>query len=308
MLVTASWVDKVKELLGIEGVSQIWCDKPAWYLWLSGAECVHHLQLESADRADGHDADAVSGLFSIRCYPYRTERVFNEFSFEEQELIVSRFFDETNTPVLEYLDLIPPALFTAGSVEFVTSQENKWALLTLESLDTIRTCSRVDATHVFTLTDQRTTVATGEVIRSLPGWRLAFPLFDRLVLLYSHYAQLKPTRVVITESPGFETMRAHGDDYEVRDSTNTPARTLSVQFGSHDESACSQCGDPMTEDPSQEDQRVVLDWESSCGCTEHDEHCLPASPYLNPQWWMVAEMERKSSLASACGCPHTHGH
>ncbi|MFH1117249.1 MAG: hypothetical protein V1792_25300 [Pseudomonadota bacterium] len=305
MLVTASWVDEAKARLGIDGVSQVWSEKPAWYLWLTGAPCVHHFQLETACAVHGlEEAAAASGLFSVKCYPYRTERVSSRFSFEEQGLIDSRFFDRTNTPVLEYLDLIPQALFTAGSVEFVTSEENRWALLTFESLDTFRTLSTVDATHSFPLIDRCAAVAVGEVIRDVPGRQLAFPLFDRLVSLYSLYVRKKPTRVVLTESPGFDTMRGLDGDFHIRESGDSACLTLQVQFGTSADAGFSDRKDPLNEDLSEGGHGIVFDWRSPCGCPEHGSHPLPATPYLNPDWWKMADMEMKSGLASTCGCDH----
>ena len=308
MLVTASWVDEAKAMLGIEGVSQVWSEKPAWYFWLTGAPCVHHLQLEDAYTVNGLDPATCSGLFSVRCYPYGTERVFRTFSFEERGLIGSRFFDETNTPVLEHLDLIPPALFTAGSVEFVTSEDNSWASLTLESLDTFRTRSTVNATHSFPLIDRNAAVGVGEVIRSVPGRQLTFPLFDRLVSLYSLYVRRKPTRVVLTESPGFDTMRGLGEDFQVRESADATCLTLRVLFDMTAGAAWSDCEKFMKEDLSKGRQRIVFDWRSPCGCVEHGSHPLPTTPYLNPDWWTMADMEMKSGLASTCGCPHDDAH
>jgi len=48
MLVTTSWVDELKDLLGMEAVSQIWGEVPAWYMWLSEAHGVYRLQLSDA--------------------------------------------------------------------------------------------------------------------------------------------------------------------------------------------------------------------------------------------------------------------
>ena len=48
MLVTTSWVDNLKDLLGVEAVSQIWGNVPAWYVWLSDAQGVYQLQLVDA--------------------------------------------------------------------------------------------------------------------------------------------------------------------------------------------------------------------------------------------------------------------
>jgi len=85
MLVTTSWVDNLKDLLGMEAVSQIWGDIPAWYMWLSDALGVYHLQLVDAAVDENNPANKQA-FFSIKCYPFPNTTVFDTFSHEEQTL------------------------------------------------------------------------------------------------------------------------------------------------------------------------------------------------------------------------------
>ena len=76
MLVTTSWVDSLKNLLGMEAVSPIWGEVPAWYMWLSNAQGVYHLQLLDALFDENTPANK-QGLFSIKCYPFHDASVFD---------------------------------------------------------------------------------------------------------------------------------------------------------------------------------------------------------------------------------------
>ena len=66
MLVTASWVEAVRQTLGLTAVSQVWSERPSWYFWISGAAGVYHLQMEGASG----EGDLVIGSFSVKCYPF----------------------------------------------------------------------------------------------------------------------------------------------------------------------------------------------------------------------------------------------
>jgi len=97
ILVTTSWVDELKDLLGMEAVSQIWGEVPAWYMWLSETHGAYRLELADATTNEKNPGDK-RGFFSIKCYPFDNTAVFNTFSYEEQVLSRSRFFDDTHTP------------------------------------------------------------------------------------------------------------------------------------------------------------------------------------------------------------------
>jgi hypothetical protein len=37
LLITASWVEQVQQMLDLKGVSQVWGDRPEWYVWVEDA-------------------------------------------------------------------------------------------------------------------------------------------------------------------------------------------------------------------------------------------------------------------------------
>ena len=101
MLTTTSWVEKVKELVGLKAVSPFWGDKPAWYFWMSQISGAYLLEL--AETMDDHwESDQLAGgMFKIKHYPDTNGELFNNFSFEEQAFVQSDFFDHTHTPMFE---------------------------------------------------------------------------------------------------------------------------------------------------------------------------------------------------------------
>ena len=169
MLVTTSWVDDLKLLLGMEAVSQIWGDRPAWYVWLSDAQGAYRLQLDSA-MADGKTPAPKQGLFSIKFYPLYKSSVFGAFSYEEQVLCQSGFFDDTNTPRFEDMQKIPDSLFNVAAMEYRVNQDDTMACFTLDSLDILRSVYPEETVQNFDLTGKSRCYRAGEIGRSVPGW------------------------------------------------------------------------------------------------------------------------------------------
>ena len=96
MLAAASWVHTVMQLLGLNGVSQVWSEKPAWYFWLADAPGVHHLELRACrTTVQESSGEAGTGLFSLKFYPYADHPALERFSGQEQHIVRSDLFDET---------------------------------------------------------------------------------------------------------------------------------------------------------------------------------------------------------------------
>jgi hypothetical protein len=269
MLTTASRVEELKSVLGIEGVSQVWTERPEWYFWLAGASAVYHLSLESAERENGDHGAADFGLFSVRCYPYPTDPLFRRLSAEEQALINSDCFDGTNTPEFEMLSRIPRTLFHAATIELAVAEDDNWALFTLESLDVIRSRSLVDASAQADKPNEIVSLADGRIERDLPGWDLAYPLFDRLVSLYAYHSKRKPVRAALTKAPGFETVCEADRTAKIVESPESTIFTLRLLFdsnGRHDAVAGERA---FTAELERDAQETEFDWEFPHGCIHH---------------------------------------
>lgn len=308
MLVTTSWVDELKDLLGMEAVSQIWGEVPAWYLWLSDAHGVYRLQLSDAMNDENNPLNK-QGFFSIKCYPFPNTTVFDTFSYEEQVLSRSRFFDDTHTPRFEDMQRIHDSLFNVAGMEYRVNQDDTMACFTLESLDTLRWVYPEETVKHFDLIGKSRCYRKGEIGRSVPGWQLGYPVFDRLIGMYAFYSKTKPVRLRITRSPGFEYMYTGAHTFECLDSPEVHRLAASVFFASPNRPDRGiGLNEPDVLEPEAEPGQVeiLLDQAFPCGHLHHSGKLatLPTveGAPINPLWWSLAETAYSSNLASTCGC------
>jgi hypothetical protein len=308
MLVTTSWIDDLKDLLGMEAVSQIWGNAPAWYLWLSDANGVYHLQLSDAMK-DENIPPNKQGFFSIKCYPFYNATVFKTFSYEEQLLIRSGFFDATHTPRFEEKERIPDFLFNVAAMEYRVNQDDTMACFTLDTLDTLRCVYPEETVLDFDLITKRRCYRKGEIGRSVPGWQLGYPAFDRLLCMYAFYSKAKPVRVRITRSPGFEYIHTGKHRFGCLDAPDVHHLAASVFFASPkgpDMGIHLNQPDNLTPEADPDPVEVLLDLAFPCGHLHRSEkmaslETVEGAP-INPLWWSLAETGYTSSLASTCGC------
>lgn len=299
MLVTASWVEAVKEILGLKAVSQVWGEKPGWYFWISQAPGAYHLQMEGASPKK----DFVTGIFSVKCYPYpHHEMVFQSFSAEEQDLILSDFFDNTNTPRLEHLDVIPETLYNVGIMEHTVDSDDSVALFTFEALDAMRIRYEQETVQEYPLIKRKKRFRRGEIGREVPAWHIGYLFFDRMLSLYANYSKRKPGRVVMTRSPGFEYVHNQTNGFKCLDSKEIWVNALTVLFSSDKETVEPRSERLIGEHIAGAGQEVVYDRTFRCGHLHPDHDQIPLIPTLNEQWWNLADANYKSELGSACGC------
>jgi len=308
MLVTTSWVDNLKDLLGVEAVSQIWGDVPAWYMWLSDALGVYQLQLVDAG-FDENSPAIKQGFFSIKCYPFHNATVFDAFSYEEQYLSQSGFFDDTHTPRFEEKEKIPDSLFNVAAMEYRVNEDDTMACFTLDSLDTMRCVYPEETVLNFDLINKSRRYAKGETGRSVPGWELGHPVFDRLLSMYAFYSKAKPVRLRITRSPGFEYVHAGNHTFECVDTPDTHRLSASVFFasqGSFDHGVNLNEWDMVAQDSEQGQVEILLDRAFPCGHFHASDKMafakIDEDIPVNELWWSLAHTEYKSELASSCGC------
>lgn len=308
MLVTTSWVDELKELLKVEAVSQIWGEVPAWYMWLPDAPGVYRLQLVDAKTNENSPLNK-QGFFSIKCYPFDNTTVFDTFSYEERVLSRSRFFDDTHTPRFEENEKIADPLFNVAAMEYRVNQDETMACFTLESLDTLRCVYPEETVVKFDLIGKSRRYREGEIGRSVPGWQLGYPVFDRLLCMYAFYSKAKPVRVRITRSPGFHYVHSGKHAFDCLDAPDTQQWTASVFFASSsrlDAGCHSDEPDMLTQEADLDQTEILFDRTFSCGHLHHLEKMAFLETFggaaVNPFWWSLAETAYTSTLASTCGC------
>jgi len=289
MLLTASWVEKVKEMLGLTGVSQVWGEKPGWYFWISHAPGVYHLQMEDAYIKEVNGIDLVNGIFSIKCYPFAQEKVFHSFSFEERGYVESDFFDHTNTPRIERQNDIPESLFNIGTLEYTLDTDDSWSLFTFESLGSLRIRYEREAVQEYPPLKKKKRLAKGELGRNVPGWELGYPLFDRLLSLSSNLSKRKPIRVIMTSSPGFEYVYDKASVFQCLEASDIEIYSLTVLFTSVGRKIDLECDELITEQLRDGCQEVIYDRTFQCGHLHHDHEHLPLATSLNELWWSLAD-------------------
>ncbi|MBI5572655.1 MAG: hypothetical protein HY914_22115 [Desulfomonile tiedjei] len=300
MLTTASWIEPVKQMLGITGVSPVWDDVPAWYFWIQGAPGVYALVLEQIGSDGSENSSSFHGLFSLKCYPFPDSKEFPGFSFLEQRLVSSEYFDRTNTPKFECRETIPAPLFVVGAIELELDREDGWSVLTLECQDVIRARYEAEALEDYPLIDVSRIYSPGDVGREIAAWRTSWPLFDRVVSLWAHYTKVKPAQILLGTAAGFEYVYRGPAGWQCVETPGTTVRSLRVLF------VGAKGKDEIKRPPGREhsglETTVIYDGDSTCACPSHAGHACKDTPYANPLWWSLPDAEFTSELGSTCGC------
>ena len=303
LLITASWVDRVKHAIGLEAVSQVWGEQPEWYFWIENVPGAFSLQLAHASADKTGNKEWGTGIFAIKHYPHPRQGVFKDFSYQEQCFVRSEYFDRTHTPRFEYKEKIPATLFNVATMEYLAGSDDGPALFSLESLDLMRVSCKQQSLQKYAMPGRNRVFMPGETDRNVPGWELGFTLFDRLLSLYSFYSKNKPLRVLITRSPGFEYVFDGSPGMQCVDASDLSIYSLDVLFASRDQVVADPAiEESMDRHSSGEEREVVYDRSFLCGHfhNETNPFCPPIP--LNALWWSLAEADYKSELATTCGC------
>jgi hypothetical protein len=301
MLVTTSWVDDVKSATGLQAVSQVWGEMPAWYFWISGTPGVHALQLEGINAAESGRQNWVSGIFAVKCYPFPHEKVFQSFSFQERSLVLSDSFDHTHTPRFSRREQIPDTLFNVAAIELNVDPNDRWALFTLEGLEIMHVSYASEVIQNYPMLQKEKRFKSGETDRKVPGWDLGYPLFDRLLCLYSFYSKKAPLRLWLTRSPGFSYVFDRDGAAPVK-APKINLFSLSVLFGDSQTDDHRDATNLIRRPVSDDEQEVVYDRSFDCDHFHPEPVYPPRVPPLNEQWWSLAHSDYKSRLSTTCGC------
>ena len=302
VLITASWVEHVQHMLNLKAVSQVWGDKPEWYIWLDHAPGVYALVLEDAETVEGADRTLFMGHFAVKCYPYVDGSIFKAFSPQEQKMVAGDLFDETHTPRSEARERIPENFFAVGSVSIMLDEADTIALLTVDSLDALRLW--VQGAMESQMTFPATT-DNGYIIRNVPGWQISYPLFDRLIGLFSFNFRHPPVFIGATRSPGFEYFENAEQNLECRPCAATQQLAASLLF-LNTSRAASLVDTVWRESLGPEEKIIFRRYLPPFFDNQLNLDCRREVP-INALWWELANTELKSELTSTCGCcDHSH--
>jgi len=299
MLITASWVEQVQNMLDITGVSQVWGDRPEWYVWIDGAPGVYDLVFEQGDTITASGQTLNVGLFAIKCYPYITATMFEAFSPREREIVNSDWFDSTHTPRIEARQNIPESLFVVGSMSFIIDADETVAMLAFDSLDSLKW------SMLTTKNGEKNGLHKESVIRNLPAWHIGYPLFDRLISLYAFYSKQPPAFIGASQSPGFDCLIDPQQTPENRVCVDAQQWSASVLFANPSDTATWV--DTIWRAHLGPEEKIVLEHECSPPFYHQpvDNGFSPVN--INSLWWNLAHADLKSELTSTCGCDdHQH--
>lgn len=295
-MLTASWVERLWPELGLQGVSQVWDDRPAWYFWLSGAPGAYELALAQVQPREPNAPQAASAIFEIKFYPRAGAPVLETFSPQEQSLVRSAVFDDTDTPVFEARAELDPELFRIAVMEATFDQQAQWALFTLEGLDICRTRQGPGRNG--------DDPEEGRVVRRAPGWDLSLVLFQKLLGCYAFYSKQPPSRVLLGAEPGFDLLINSQGGMDSRPAPDNRLSSLSVLFSPDPAHPPREPLGLMNQDASNNPLGIQLDRTFTCGHYHPSQDPGVEARVLDPLWWSLARAQYKSNLSSACGCEH----
>jgi hypothetical protein len=184
---------EVSRRVGLAAASEVWGgdtprERAAWYLWLRDRPGAWQLELAGAERLPG--VARILGRLTVRHYPAAGPLLA---SFDPDEQAAAReWLDATATPRIEVASRIGAHLFVVGAVDWVLDLDRDASLFALASQDRLRTRDG------------------GGVVRDVPGWALAAPIFSLLAGLHAQLDRREASRLVVARSPGFEVVRQGG--------------------------------------------------------------------------------------------------
>jgi hypothetical protein len=284
-LIVTSWHESLKNELGIAGVSQVWCEQPAWYFWINQAAGVYLLEMEGSEKRLLGKEDILAASFRIKCYPYPEHPLFARFAGEEQDLVKSQAFDETNSPAFEAQEKIPAELFSVARCSIAVDDAHRFVSFAFESFD-----------RLLTIRSSR----SDQIQRDVPGIAIGYPLFDALLCMFVHSEKMAPLRVRMYCSPGLEYVKKRHRAWW-RPSSAAAAFHLAVDCASAG-SRGSLIADDIPDVYDTAEAAILYDRAFPEG-SYHPGEAEQAIPVrLNPKWWELTRSTYACHLASACGC------
>jgi hypothetical protein len=300
MLIVSSWSEQFRADIGLKGFSQVWGGPPAWYFWLTGAPGVYHLELLETEEKKQNGETLCKGIFAVKCYPHSDDGCFPSFSFFEQILIQSSFFDETHTPVFECRQKIPSDLFNTALLEITMDDEANRASFCIETQDILRSRYASKTYQRFPIMDLGRNFFAGEIDRDIPGLKIAYPLFDCLMCLYANAGKQAPIQVQCSKTPGFEVVIKDGK-VNTKPNNYINGYRLAVLYTGADRHE-QKNNVPVLIDSRESGEASFYERMFPCGHFQDDEADgnLPVS--INRKWWSLAYRQYVSELSSSCGC------
>jgi hypothetical protein len=290
---------------------------PGWNLWFHGKKGAYQLALIQAGELQNHPSPpgrhalfkpTIGGCFAVRYFPDPTQPEMDHYSTFETLVRLGPLFDRTGTPTLEGQENINDNFFVVGHLDFRTNRNRDF--LEMECIAPSRWKEiQTDGIYLKTTEGKNyTAVVPGEVDRNLPGWDLAFHLFDSLITGCCHTFKTAPCAAVLAQKKWFRSeIDTHGACTKVQDSEiDLFHLVVGLKLQEND----NGCPPPCSKDLESYRQTVVTRLKSEglmiLGVHETSGNATRAK--INPEWWRIKTLNFSNTIDSEmlhC-CYHDH--
>ena len=195
----------------IKAVSEKLTGDPGWYIWLEDRPGAYLLELIEAGSPQSFATEensytlknCFSGHFQIKYYPDVCDTgLLEKFSFSEQMIRNSDFFDSSGTPTFEASSKINDTLFLIGEFEVFQSPDKKFTGFFLRAPDHWLTCHPEGLEMTDKSGSRIMIIDAGEIDRNAPAWELSWYLLDRLITIFCNVNKTIPACAAVFEKEG----------------------------------------------------------------------------------------------------------
>ena len=208
--------DEARSRMHLKNISQRPDGELGWYFWLQDEPGAYSLEVGEAY------SGTTSGESSSRCwikyYPAATaDPAWQGLSSYEKSVRSSQLFDETGTPAFDAAASILQEAFVVGYLDLRLTATH--ATLCLFAQDLWQVIEK-NATNV--AQEKPDKFSEG---RCLPGWELAWPVANALIMAWCMFFVCRPSAAALTQGPG-EFWECSGGEYRAVFSSERLRREL----------------------------------------------------------------------------------
>jgi hypothetical protein len=203
--------DSARSFFKIKGISEKLAGDPGWYLWFEDRPGAYLLELIEAENPQRFAAEengytlknCFSGHFQIKYFPDVCDtELLEKFSFSEQIVRNSDFFDVTGTPTFEASLTINDTLFLVGNLDVFQSPDKKFTEFFLSAPDHWVTRHLEGFEMIGKNGSNVVILAPGEIDREAPAWELSWYLLDKLITIFCNVNKTVPVCTATFEKEG----------------------------------------------------------------------------------------------------------
>ena len=185
--------EEARNRMRLKNISQRLDGDLGWYLWLQGQPGAYSLEVGEAI------SGAAPGENSSRCwikyYPALTDDpAFQGLSSCEKTMRASRLFDETGTPAFEAAASILREAFVVGYLDLRLTKTHATLCLLAQDLWQVVEKKAADSA--------KAQASKPSADRCLPGWELAWPVGNALIMAWCMFFVCRPLAAALTQGPG----------------------------------------------------------------------------------------------------------